>query len=639
MPKVYREPLKKDKKEPAKNMQTKKFDIYDHKPAIIIAFIVLVILGLLFLVTKYSKNFRTTDIEGNIVKEQLEEIEELGIPELSYADKEYLIATSKKAISNFLESNKPDSNWPEKYNNMKNKVYVTFRNKGNLLSSWSSQKNNLAETIYKATTENLQSLALKTKLNEDMIKNVQIHIHILSSQRPLGAGYVHGLHGLQFSKGSLSATYTNSKAIEGNYKKEKLFAKLCEKARLPETCHNDPSVIKYYFDTLHFGEVLTSNKIITFFKSSVHDENINITYDKIKNSLNLAEKWLVDNLEDTGKFIYVYNPSNGTYSQNNNMIRQLMGSRALAEMAMKDKSLLKKHKKNLEYIFKHWYFEEGDKGYILYKDKSKLGGIAIALRTLIYSPYFEDYKDKAKKLFKTILFLQNEDGSFEPWYKLPHNYNYDKERLLNFYSGEALLAMTEYYEKIKDPAILKATTRSQDFYIVRYVKNMKNYYYPAYVPWHTQSLNKLYKITKNKKYAKAIFIMNDELLKIQNQNGKPTKDLLGRFYSPAHPHYGTPHSASDGVYTEGVAYAYEIAKIENDEFHKKKYKDAIILGVHNLINLQYVPPKMYYMEYPERVYGAIRFRASDNRIRTDTTQHMIDAFTHILKVFKPEDFN
>jgi len=94
-----------------------------------------------------------------------------------------------------------------------------------------------------------------------------------------------------------------------------------------------------------------------------------------------------------------------------------------------------------------------------------------------------------------------------------------------------------------------------------------------------------------------------------------------------HPEYGTPHSSSDGVYTEGLAYAYEVARLVNDTEHQNKYKIGIILGVHNLVSLQYDSSD-------DKIDGAIRYNIDDYRIRIDTTQHTIDAFRKILDVFE-----
>ena len=351
-------------------------------------------------------------------------------------------------------------------------------------------------------------------------------------------------------------------------------------------------------------------------------EIVDLSYEKINNSLNPAEKWLTSNLKEKGCFNYIYDPSTEEYPTKNNMIRQLMASRLLAEMTQTNSSLETLHQKNLDFIFEYWYKENNDTGYIFYDNKSKLGANAMALRTLAYSPFFDDYQENAKKLANSIFSLQNTNGSFEPWYIAP-DYEYDKDYLLTFYSGEAILSLVEMYIKTNDSVYLDAAVKSQDFYIDRYVVNLEDNYYPAYVPWHTQSLNKLYKITGEQKYADAIMVLNDKLLEIQDTSNNST---LGRFYDPSHPEYGTPHSSSDGVYTEGLAYAYEIASLTNDAKHQGKYKTGIILGVHNLINLQY-------NNSDKKTNGAIRYSNDDYRLRIDTTQHAIDAFGKILDVF------
>ncbi|MCK4347527.1 MAG: hypothetical protein KAW47_02815 [Thermoplasmatales archaeon] len=352
---------------------------------------------------------------------------------------------------------------------------------------------------------------------------------------------------------------------------------------------------------------------------------INLSSEAMNASLDLAETWLISNLREEGYFNYIYDPEKEEYSDKNNMIRQLMASRILAEMSQMNSSLEELHQKNLDYIFEHWYKEDNETGhgYIYYDEKSKLGAIAMGLRTLVYSPFFDNYRENATKLANTILYLQNDtDGSFEPWFIEPV-YDYDKSYLLTFYSGEAILILVEMYSKTGNATYLNAAIKSQDFYLGKYVTNLEENYYPAYVPWHTQSLNKLYKITGEQKYADAIMILNDKLLEIQDTSNNST---LGRFYDPSHPEYGTPHSSSDGIYVEGLAYAYEIASLTNDTKHQDKYKTGIILGVHNLINLQY-------NNSDKKTNGAIRYSNDDYRLRIDTTQHTIDAFGKILDVF------
>lgn len=341
----------------------------------------------------------------------------------------------------------------------------------------------------------------------------------------------------------------------------------------------------------------------------------------------LAETWLFENLKDNGLFVYSLDPRTAEAPHTNNTIRQLMASRILAEKSNNNPKLRPLHQKNLDFIFKYWYRTDGDIGYIYYTNKSKLGANAMLLRTLIASPFFDTYTERAAELAHGILALQHEDGSFDAWYVAP-TYAYDEERLLTFYSGEALLALVEYFEKTGDEHYLEAAKRSADFYLDAYVTHIEENYYPAYVPWHTIALEKLYTITGDPRYPEAVFVMNDKLLELQD-----TTMFRGRFFNPNTPQYGNPHTASDAVYTEGLAYAYELADLTHDVTHKKRYREAIELSLYNLGTLQYTDPSPLLVSEPQEYIGALRTRADSTWIRVDTTQHALDAFTKLLEIF------
>ena len=338
--------------------------------------------------------------------------------------------------------------------------------------------------------------------------------------------------------------------------------------------------------------------------------------DPVVESYERAETWFLNNIKDKGVFVYRYDPETDKYPDKNNMIRQLMASRLLAELSTEDSALLSVHKKNLQFIFRYWYKERDELGYIYYNKKSKLGANAMALRTLVYSPYFSEYLTQAKKLADGILSLMDPDGSFEPWFVKP-SYEYDRDYLLTFYSGEAILSLIEYAMKTRQDMYLDAAITSQEFYITKYVRRLKDNYYPAYVPWHTMSLSKLYKLTGRADYAQAIFRLNDELLKLQSP--------LGRFYKSEYEHYGKPHSSSDGVYTESLAYALEIAKHLKDDSRRARYEDAISLSVTNLLGLQYV-------DSGHKIDGAFRINSNNRRTRIDCTQHVMDAYRKIMAI-------
>ncbi|MEO7098983.1 MAG: hypothetical protein ABI162_06445 [Luteolibacter sp.] len=352
--------------------------------------------------------------------------------------------------------------------------------------------------------------------------------------------------------------------------------------------------------------------------------------EEVKDSQNQAKQWFLGSLRKEGLFTYQYNPETGSDSTGNNAIRQFMAARLLAEMVKENPELSEEHRKNLSFLMTNWYRETQDKqyGYTWFDEKSKLGANAMLLRTLVYSPFFEAYEAQAKKLADGIVSLIQQDGSLRPWFIEP-NYAYDKDYLLTFYSGEAIVSLLEYAEKTESPEYLNHAKKAQEFYLDRYVNHLKENYYPAYVPWHTISLNKLYKITNEKKYADAIFTMNDILLVMQD-----TKKHVGRFYNAKTPQYGKPHAASDAVYTEGLAYAYEVAVLVGDKTREKKYLNALKLALRNLQSLQYTGniPARY---DSEKVRGGIQTRVGTTFIRIDNVQHTLDAYRKIQEVVKP----
>jgi hypothetical protein len=503
----------------------------------------------------------------------------------------------------------------------RNRVYVILWQRGRKLYSWWSRDDNLSTAVYRAARRVIEHQ------RPAGAAGLAVHIQVLGRDIPWSAGgYRHGLHGVSMRKQRSVNTYA-SWAVETNVKPEKLLVRLRE--RLEAADSSEAPAETYYFPALHFARAYGGESITTFYKGSTPSFDPTVSEARFRSLHASASRWLRGALAESGQFHYLFYPSRDEFpAGKNNMIRQLMASRALAAMAQRAPELLPLHRKNLNYLFEHWYREKGDHGYIFYQDKSKLGANAMALRTLVHSPLFDNYRVQAERLAAGILALQAPDGAFRPWYIEP-DYPFDADRLLTFYSGEALLALFEYYRKTGSEPIFEAAKRGQDFYVRRYVDRMEEHYYPAYVPWHAQSLSALYDMAGESRYAQAVFAMTDRLLDIQNQTGAGDPYFLGRFYNPATPQYGSPHSSSDAVYTEGLAYAYELAVLEGDASRAERYRRALLLGLHNLDNLQYRGERTYFLRRPAIVDGALRIHTTDNKIRVDTTQHALDAFAKI----------
>ena len=73
-----------------------------------------------------------------------------------------------------------------------------------------------------------------------------------------------------------------------------------------------------------------------------------------------------------------------------------------------------------------------------------------------------------------------------------------------------------------------------------------------------------------------------------------------------------------------------------DEARAARYRDALVLGLHNLRNLQFFDERMYFIKNRPAVDGAFRIHVTDNRVRVDSVQHALDGFAKIAKLLEQE---
>jgi hypothetical protein len=346
-----------------------------------------------------------------------------------------------------------------------------------------------------------------------------------------------------------------------------------------------------------------------------------ITAKNLNSSLLLAGQWLLNNQHTDGSLTYLYYPQEYRYATSNNMIRQFMATGTLAELFeyTSAESFRVSYGANMRHNFAAYYTEDRDLGYIEYGNEANLGASSIALMATLHS---EDYLGQQSLLANTILELHNESsGKFRTFY-FPQNRDNDNQY---FYSGEAMLALMKLYAKTGNATYLNTAKQSFDFYSVYFEDKMN----PAFVPWHTMADYYLYLETKNETYADYILGINDWLLTIQNKDCSNPRHL-GRFYDPNHEDYGPPHASSDGVYVEGLSYAYRIAEMRNDNERMESYKEGMLLGSRSLLEMQFSPKEATERSDTAAVLGGFRTNTERQEIRVDNTQHAIMAILGVL---------
>lgn len=342
------------------------------------------------------------------------------------------------------------------------------------------------------------------------------------------------------------------------------------------------------------------------------------------------QQWMENQLQADGRMVYRYFPSRGEESTGNNMIRQYMASVCLVRLANyhDDPKLAEMAERNLRYNFQHFYRQDGDLGLITFRRASKLGAAALAALGIVEAPFREKLAEYELPLEAFTYHQQNPDGSFQTFYQRRERRNQ------NFYPGETQLLWATLYDKQQDPALLERIMRSFRYYRGWHLdpKNRN----PAFIPWHTQALVKVWMKTQDPELAAFVFEINDWLLGVQEWDGARYPDSRGRFYDGSRP-FGPPHASSTGVYLEGLIYAYRLARATGDEQRSAAYRRAILRGLRSLMQLQYVDEvDMYYISKRKAVQGGIRTTLYDNSIRVDNVQHGLMGILNILQTFNAE---
>jgi hypothetical protein len=351
-----------------------------------------------------------------------------------------------------------------------------------------------------------------------------------------------------------------------------------------------------------------------------------VTLDNVTEFAKLASDWLVRQVQEDGRMLYLYFPSRGEESTGNNMIRQWMATLALDRIAAfngNDAALVQLTKKNILYNLEHFYVVENGLGLIDFQGEVKLGAMALAALALHEHPHSAEFSAQIDALTAGVESLWKKDGSFETFYR-PEGRSGQNQ---NFYPGETLLFWSTLYTENRDPDLLSRFMQSFTYYREWHRQNIN----PAFIPWHTQAYYNLWKLTGNEELKSFVFEMNDWLLDFQEIEASPYDDLPGRFYDSSRPQYGPPHASSDGVYLEGLVDAYLLAKETGDSQRQDAYALAIRYGIRSLMQLQFADEiDMYYISKTDKVLGGLRTTEYDNSIRVDNVQHGLMAILKIL---------
>jgi hypothetical protein len=365
-----------------------------------------------------------------------------------------------------------------------------------------------------------------------------------------------------------------------------------------------------------FAPFLVSNNVLEQEKISLENVNQtlpanligqqNITYEnesidtKYISAIKYGTLWYYNNQNDN--FLnYEYDINSDSYSQDTEELRVVASMWAIAKSgnftnikAFKDLAI-----KGFDYY--KGFIRESKQDDLYYINIPKNNPNIAYSAFMILSLLEMDYKDKdlyLDKLANGIIHQQQSNGS------IGINFFNDDNSNIDYYPGEALIAIAKLYEYKPDQKYLDFLNKAFVYYRDYWRKNIN---FP-FIPWQSRAYAKLYQFTDNKEVADFVFEMNDYLI---DQQPKSNTCSGFAFYD----------GIAIAVRMEGMNQAYATALKAGDTKRANCYAEYVKEASNYILNLQ----TKKFAGINKRAIGGFLQKENVLSHRVDRNQHAIMA--------------
>jgi len=361
-----------------------------------------------------------------------------------------------------------------------------------------------------------------------------------------------------------------------------------------------------------------------------------LTPDQLLSSATLGGDYLIRSIDDSGRFIYEYDPETDEVSDSYNMLRHAGTVYAMLELydQTQNPALLTAAQKGLKFLLKNiksCKFNEQE--YLCLIDEEgdvKLGGNALSIiafteYTKIMNKYFdaEDTgwelqsitENTAYNLADWIVATQKNDGEFTAHKTNPEG-TYSSTFVSEYYPGEAILALLRLYAM--DPSAtnnpdkyLDAAQKGADWLITVRDKK-KTIDSIAHDHWLLYGLNELYRLRPNQIYLDHAWKIVDAIEKLQGETGG--------FYDP-------PRSTPTATRSEALVSAYRLAVYSKTNSRL----DEILKILDRAIAFEL---RTQLTDKNSRAFGGFGESLKNQTVRIDYVQHNISALLGYAEILK-----
>jgi len=404
-------------------------------------------------------------------------------------------------------------------------------------------------------------------------------------------------------------------------------------AKLSQLTHTDGSKLAdaelLAFRTAHWYEPSPGAKIVSLHRGLTLVESEAVSPAGLDEAIARLAAYMAYRQRASGLFAYQYEPAIDVYSDENNLVRQVGATLAMAVHASTSGASASRAAADIGIRFHLQGLKDipevENAAFIATTDKrNKLGVTALLCTAMAAHPDSRAYAPVREKLVNGMLWLQRPSGMFVTAF--PPAEQIDAQ---DYFPGEALLAMATQYAHDPSAKILDAFDRAIAYYR-GYFRDEPS---PAFVPWQVQAYTLMAGQTKRKDYIDYVFELTDWLAGMQlNPSNCPWPELHGGIAS----YQAGRTGIATASYLEAFADALSLARETGDAQRAARYEIVVRLAARFVMQLQVRPEEAYFIRSPQDAVGGMRTGPALNLLRIDHCQHALIALIKTRKVLYPE---
>ncbi len=366
------------------------------------------------------------------------------------------------------------------------------------------------------------------------------------------------------------------------------------------------------------------------YRGSIRSDEISGRY--LLEAARLAAKYLARNVDDQGRFNYIYDPLEDTYPGGYNILRHAGTVNSMLEYFERtgDPEILKAAERAISFLessIKHTRKGGVGMAVVVEDNEVKLGGNALG--ALAIAKYIEvtgnrEYLSLLQKLGEWILSVQEKDGDFGV-----HKQRFSDGTVSDFrsayYPGEAILALMRIHHLDPRSKWMDGASRGARYLVLVRDSKLKDHELP-HDHWLLYGLEELYEQEKDPVFLEHALKISSEIIRAQNRNSV-FPDWNGGFSND-------PLSTPASTRMEGLGAAYRIASRASMSEEAEKILEALLQGTSFISRNQIGPSWAMYMKNPEASLGGIRESLTRFDVRIDYVQHALSTFLSAAEILR-----